>query len=55
MFVRGGTLENVQWRNHTRANTGCALDEFIYARVEPVLKMSKISYSYVLGLIKFFC
>src|SRR6218665_3683657 len=36
---------SLQWRNHTRAIAGSARDEFISARVEPILKMSKVSYS----------
>jgi len=37
------TATYYQWRNHTRAITGSARDEFISARVEPVLKMSRVS------------
>jgi len=33
----------MQWRNHTRAITGNARDEFISARVAPVLKMIRVS------------
>src|SRR6218665_1004142 len=32
-----------QWRNHTRTIMGSARDEFISARVEPGLKMSRVS------------
>ena len=40
---RGGTkVPSKQWRNHTRAITGSARDEFISARVESVLKMSML-------------
>jgi len=32
-----------QWRNHARAITGSARVEFIFVRVAPVLKMSRVS------------
>jgi len=37
--ITGLDDERGQWRNHTRAITGSARDEFISAWVEPVLKM----------------
>src|SRR6218665_1516651 len=44
-----------QWRNHTRAITGNARDEFIFARVATVLKMSRVWCAQALGQITFLC
>src|SRR6218665_1752605 len=38
-----GETSCLQWRNHTRAITGSARVEFIFARAAPVLKLRRVS------------